>query len=240
MATANDMITRGMKALGTLGRNEVPNAHDFIDGLYAYNQLLESWSNENLMSYATLQRSFSLVANTQSYTIGSGGVVNVTRPLDITQAFIRDSNNNDFPLSIIPRDQWNMIGDKSITSQIPQFLFYDSTYPLGVIYLFPVPSISYTLFYDSVLNQVTASTGTMSISMPPGYERTFVSNLALELMANGFPCLLNEKQLAALVNAASTGKANIKRTNIKEVVAGYDSALVQTSPGTYNIYRDSY
>ena len=69
MTTANDFITRGMKALGALGRTEVPTAADFTDGLYAYNQLLQSWSNENLMSYATLQRSFSLVANTQSYTI---------------------------------------------------------------------------------------------------------------------------------------------------------------------------
>lgn len=240
MATVNDTITRAMKALGTLGRTEVPSGQEYIDGLYVYNQLLESWSNENLMSYATLQRSHTLSANTQSYTIGSGGTISTTRPLDITQAFVRDSNNNDFQLTIIPRDQWNTIGDKTVTSQIPEYLFYDSTYPLGVIYLFPIPTETYTLFYDSVLNQVTASTGTTSISMPPGYERTFISNLALELMANGWPCLLNEIQLAALTKAASDGMANIKRTNIKEIVSGFDSAIVGNPTGTYNIYRDGY
>ena len=238
MATANDAITRALKALGTLGRTEVPNAQDFTDGLYAYNQLLESWSTENLMSYATLQRSFSLVANTQSYTIGSGGVINVTRPIDITQAFVRDSNGQDHGLTIVSREIWNNIGLKTNTSEYPHTMFYDSTYPLGVIYVFPVPTSALTVFYDSVLNQVTASTGTVSISMPPGYERTFVSNLALELMANGFPCLLNEVQLAALIKTASEGKANIKRANIKETISALDRALTALG-GSYNPYTDN-
>ncbi len=238
MATANDFITRGLKALGTLGRTEVPTAGQFTDGLYCFNQLRESWSTNKLMSYATLERSFSLSANTQSYTIGSGGVINVTRPTDITQAYIRDSNNNDYQLGIISREVWNTITSKSQTSQFPTTLFYDSTYPLGVIYLWPIPTVAYTLFYDSTLNQVTASTGTVSISMPPGYERCFVSNLALELMANGFPCLLNDIQLAALTKAASEGIANIKRMNLKEVIADVDPAIVSGSD-SYNIYTDN-
>lgn len=238
MASVNDAITRAMKALGTLGRQEVPSAQEFTDGLYCYNQLLESWSTQKLMSYATLQRSFTLTANDQSYTIGSGGDINVTRPIDITQAFVRDGNNQDHPLTIVSREIWNNIGLKTTTSEYPHTLFYDSTYPLATIYVFPVPTEARTVFYDSVLNQVTASTGSMSISMPPGYERTFISNLALELMANGFPCLLDAKQLAALVNAAADGIANIKRANIKEVVAVYDGAIVAQASGTYNPYTD--
>jgi hypothetical protein len=238
VATVNDTITRSLKALGHLGRTEVPTGQEFIDALYAHNQLLESWSTEGLMSYATLERSFSLVANTQSYTIGSGGVINVTRPIDITQAYVRDGNGQDHPLDIISRELWNNIGLKTTTQEYPSTLFYDPTFPLGVIYVWPVPTAGRTVFYDSVLNQVTASTGTMSISMPPGYERTFVSNLALELMANGFPCLLNPMQLAALSKTASDGMANIKRVNNKEAIAVYDAALVSSPMGTYNVYTD--
>ena len=227
-----------MKALGHLGRTEVPTGQEGIDGLYAYNQLLESWSTEKLMSYATLQRSFSLVANTQSYTIGSGGVINVARPIDITQAYVRDASGQDSQLTIVSREVWNTIGLKTTTSDIPHTLFYDSTYPLGVIYIYPVPTTARTVFYDSTLNQVTASTGTQSISMPPGYERCFISNLALELMANGFPCLLNEVQLAALTKSASDGIANIKRANIKEVRAACDDAIVSQPTATYNPYTN--
>lgn len=238
MATSNDVITRAMKALGTLGRTEVPSAAEATDGLAAFNALLESWSNENLMSYVTLQRSFPLVANTQSYTIGTGGVINTTRPLNITQAFIRDSNNMDYGMRIVPRDVWNDIGAKTVTSQIPDTLFYSSGFPLGTINVFPIPLIAYTCFYDSTTNQVTFSDLTTAVSMPVGYERVFVFNLALELMAAGYPCLLDEKQLGALMKAASDGMANIKRTNIKEVLAEYDEAIVSRSYATYNIYRD--
>jgi hypothetical protein len=238
LTTVNDTITRAMKALGTLGRTEVPSAQEFTDGLYAYNQLLASWTNEQLMTYATLERSFPLQVGVQSYTIGTGGVINADRPTDITQAFVRDSSNNDFPMRIVPRSIWDTIGAKGVTSQIPDTLFYDSTFPLGVVYVFPVPLLSYTVYYDTPLNQSTASTGTQTISMPPGYERAFVSNLAIELMANGYPCLLNEMQLGALSKAASDGLANIKRTNIKEVIADYDESLVSRSYASYNIFRD--
>lgn len=239
MPTANQMLSRAARALGTLGRTETLGGQDANDGLDTFNALLDSWSNERLMSYVTLQRSHTLVANTGSYTIGSGGVINVTRPLDITQAFIRDSQSQDFGLSIYNRERWNKIGDKTITSQIPQVLFYDSAFTLGTIYLFPIPTVAYTLFYDATTNQVTFSTLTQSLSMPVGYERAFVQNLALELMASGYPCLLNPVQLAALQKAASDGMANIKRTNIKEVLASYDEALVNHAQATYNPYRDS-
>ena len=229
-----------MKALGTLGRNETMDAGSATDGLDLFNALLDSWSNEKLMSYVTLQRNFTLTANTQSYTIGSGGVINVTRPLDITQAFVRDANNQDYGLNIVPRDIWNTIGDKTITSQIPTTLFSDSGFTLGTIWLFPVPTEALTVYYDAVTNQVTFSTLTQSLSMPPGYERCFIQNLALEMMANGFPCLLNDQQLSALVSSASEGKANIKRTNIKPILASYDDALVSRSYATFNIYRGDY
>lgn len=239
MPSANQMLTRAARALGTLGRTETLGGIEANDGLDTFNALIDSWSNEKLMSHVTLQRSFTLTANTQSYTIGSGGVINVARPLDITQAFVRDGNGQDYGLDIVTREIWNTIGDKSITSQIPTTLFYDSGFTLGTIYIFPVPTVALTVFYDSTTNQVTFSTLTQSLSMPPGYERCFVQNLALELMASGYPCLLNPIQLQALVDSAREGKANIKRTNIKEVLASVDEALVNHASATYNPYRDS-
>ena len=125
--TANNIITRAMQSLQALGQNEVPSASEANDGLIALNALLDSWTNENLMSYAVLEQSFVLTPNVNSYTIGSGGVINVARPLDITQAYIQDASNNNFIINILPRDKWNQIGDRStnITSQLPDTLFYD-------------------------------------------------------------------------------------------------------------------
>lgn len=240
MTTGIQIITRSMQALGILGRTEVPSAGEANDALTCFNAMLDSLSGgEDLMSYVVLERSFPLVANTASYTIGTGGVVNVARPTDISEAYLQDSLGNNFQVSVVTRDVWNQIGNRTVTSQIPDTLFYDPQFPLGVINVFPVPSAVYTLFFDSTQDQVDFSSLTQALSMPQGYERAYVLNLALELQAAGFPCLLDEKQYMRLVNNASEAKANVKRRNIKEVIADYDPALISSPSGTYNIYRDS-
>ena len=238
--TANNIITRAMQSLQALGQNEVPSASEANDGLIALNALLDSWTNENLMSYAVLEQSFVLTPNVNSYTIGSGGVINVARPLDITQAYIQDASNNNFIINILPRDKWNQIGDRStnITSQLPDTLFYDPQFPLGVINIFPTPLLAYTVFFDSVTQQTQFASLTQALSMPPGYERAMVSNLAMEMVLLGFQTTLDAKQLALLQKVASDSLGNIKRTNIKDNIADYDPAVVSRSYYTYNIYRD--
>lgn len=239
MTTASDIITRAARALGYLGRNEVLTASDANDGLNALNSLLDSWSSsESLMSYIEVERSFTLIAGTQTYTIGTGGMINTTRPTDIIRAFVRDANNLDYVMSVIPQDQWNSIGQKTITSQIPTTLFYYSDFPLGQINIFPIPLLPYTVFYDSTLDQVDFSLLTTTLSMPVGYERAYILNLAVELMGAGWPSMLNQTQLGALINNASEAKGNVKRSNIKEVVAKYDDAIVSKSYATYNVYSD--
>lgn len=233
--TAGDIITRAARALGYLGRTETLSAADAVDGLICFNTLLDSWSNEALMSYVQ-------VLSTQALTSGTGtyNLTGTSRPLVITQAFIRDTNNNDFQLAIINQEQYNDIGMKSNQSDIPTALFYLSSYSTGVLYLFPVPSAAYTLYYTWETNQVPFSLLTTTIAMPIGYERVFVLNLALEMMSAGFPCLLNDRDYLALRENASQAKANIKRTNTKEVVATYDAAISGHVGTPYNIYTDSY
>ena len=243
MTTVNDIITRSMKSLQALGGNEVPSAIEASDGLTAFNSLLDSWTTEKLFSYEVQERSFPLVVGKSSYTIGTSGTpyINATRPQDIVQAYVQDSSNNNFPMYILPMDRWNLIGDRStnITSQLPDTLFYDPQFPNGIINVYPTPLLTYTLFYDTVLNQSTFSSGTQTVSMPPGYERAYVSNLAMEMVLLGFQTTLDQKQLAGLMKVADESKGNIKRQNIKEVISEYDGSIISKSYATYNIFRDN-
>ncbi len=241
MTTASQIITRAAKTLRYLGRDEVLTAQDANDGLIAFNAMLDSWSNENLFSFVVLERNFPLQVMVPSYTIGSGGAINTTRPLDITQAYVQDAAGNNFLMDLKTRDWWNQIGNRSatITSQLPNALFYDPQYPLGVINIFPTPLIGYTVFYDSMQQQVDPSALTTSISMPEGYERAYVLNLAIDMQTAGFPCLLDEKDYMQLKENARESKAAVKRTNIKDVIANYDVAIVSKSYASYNIFRDS-
>ena len=239
MATVSQLITRAGQALGYLGRNETLSAADANDGMSALNSMLDSWAGENLASYANQEVSFSFIANQQSYTIGSGGYINTTRPDNILQAYITDTNNINYPMSILPQDRWNNIGNKQITSQIPTTIFYDSQYPLGTIYVFPIPLLTYTCTLNAMLQQSTFTSLPQSMIQPPGYERAYILNLAIEMMSAGFPCMLDEKGLATLYDNAASAKANIKRKNQKEVLAEYDPSIVSRGYASYNIYSDS-
>lgn len=240
MTTVADILTASARTLGYLGRTEVMSAADATDGLACFNRLLDSWSNEFLMSYVILQRSFALTIGTQTYTIGTGGTINSTRPSNIITAFVRDQNNIDYPMQVIPRQQWDDIISKTNNSQIPLYLFYDSQYPLGIINIFPVPLLAYTVFFNTSTDQVEYSNLTTSLSLPVGFERCFVLNLALDMQSAGFPCLLDDKAFARLLENASEGKANIKRGNQKEYIAEFDPYLTINGNPTYNIYSDSY
>lgn len=239
--SAQDIVTRAMKAIQALGSGEVPSAAEATDGLVAFNAMLDSWSNDGLASYVVQERSFPLTVGAASYTIGAGGTINTTRPQDITQSYIQDTGGNNYLMTILPRDKWNQIGNRSstITSQIPTALFYDPQFPLGVINIFPTPLIAYTCFFDGTQDQTTFTTLTQNLAMPPGYERAYVSNLAMEMVLLGFETTLDQKQLALLAKVASDSLASIKSNNITEQIADYDPALVSRAKSTYNIFRDS-
>lgn len=238
--TAQDIITRAARSLGFLGALEVLSAAFANAGLEILNTMLDSWAGEFLSAYAQQEITFIMAAGKSAYTIGTVGTpdINQVRPLGITDAFVTDSNNLDYPVMIVQQEIWNDIGDKNINSQIPTTIFLDSQFPLSVINIFPVPLLPYSMTIDTLLQQATFALLTTQLSMPPGYARAYVFNLAIEMMGAGYPCLLDEKQLTALAKNASESKANIKRENIKEVVAEYDGAIVSKSYATYNIYSD--
>ena len=59
--TAQTIITRAARSLGYLGRTSTLSAADANDALVIFNAMLDSWSNENLLSYVVLEQSFPLV-----------------------------------------------------------------------------------------------------------------------------------------------------------------------------------
>lgn len=239
--TAQSIITRAARALGYLGRTETLSAADANDGLECLNAMLDSWAGEELYSWAVNTQSFPLVQGKQSYTIGDAPAdIVATRPTNIDSAYLIDSNQLTYTVNVIPQDKWDAIGQKNITSQLPTTLFYDSQFPLGIINIFPVPLLVYTLYYQWITQQNFFTSLTTQLAAPPGYALAYIQNLALQLKSAGFPCLLNADDMGQLRENASIAKGNIKRTNIKEVIAEYDRAIVANSYATYNIYADGF
>ena len=222
MATPSTMILSALRKIGekthdgTLSSNEQTN---YLSGL---NAMMDSWSLERLMVYQLLQESKALTTSDGTYTIGSGGDFNTTRPTKIVDpCFIRDSDNLDYPLTLIDSKTYGGFVQKTTDNAIPEYLFYDGAFAssLGTIFLYPEPSASLTLYINSWQQLQSFALISTTVALPPGYQRAIEFNLAIEF-AGGFTNVSTE-----VAKIARDSKAAIKGFNAPAGVLRLDSGV---------------
>jgi hypothetical protein len=213
------IITAAMRKLGAIASNEVASAAELADGLTAFNDVLETLSTEGLSVWETAVETFNLAISQASYTIGSGGNFATTRPVAINNAYCTLSGV-DFEVQIDPYDVYQSISVKTTGGGPVTNMAYVNDYPLGIIYVYPVPSEAMTLSLDSQTVLTAASSVSTSVSYPPGYARMLQYQLMAEL-APEFGKELTATQLALMTST----KAAIKRANRGTPLMGFDSAL---------------
>jgi hypothetical protein len=176
MATAGSLINDALRDLGVLGQGQVASGNDAADALNTLNQLIAYWNTRRLFIFAVTETAHTLTG-AASYTIGTGGDINTTRPQKISAAAVRD-NGVDVPIEVTDdAGRWSRVAVKALTGGTPVLLYYEQTYPLGRIYLYPLGgSESLRLWLWSQLSSFT-TVGT-AVSLPPGYEPALRFTLA--------------------------------------------------------------
>ena len=208
MTTANELISRSLRLLGVLGQGRrTLTANEASDGLESLNAMLESFSLERLMVYQILEENFPLTAGTANYTIGPSGTFDTTRPVRIDSAFTRDSAGLDYPILIVDKADYDGISLKTVSTR-PQYLYYDTQYPLAYVRLLYVPDASYTLYINSWKQLQQFTDGTTALALPPGYQRMIVYNLAIEVAAE-----YGMELSPSVIAIATQSKSAIKRLN---------------------------
>ena len=239
ISTALDVVQAALRDLGVLAAGEVASAQDASDGLDAMNGLLDQWKAERLLIYTVTRTLFTIVSGTQTYTVGVGGTVNVARPVYVADVRLVDTTpnpDNETSLATLTDDGWAAIAQKANTGPYPSSFYYDPTYPLGTLSLWPTPTLSTLqgVLYapGAVAEYATLNT---SFALPPGYRRMVIKSLALEL-APTFGAQLNPM----LIEAARESKAVVKRSNGRLSDLAFESAaLIQGGGGSsYNIWTD--
>ncbi len=183
------------------------------------NAMMDSWSIERLMCYQLLEENFPLVSGTASYTIGSGGTFNTTRPTKINNAWVRDTSSYDQTLNIITKEQYDRLVAKSATGSYPDSLSYDPAYPLGTIYCYPKPGSGLTLYIESWKQLQQFGSTSTAIALPPGYQLAIESNFGV------FACAGFRDPPAAVVKIAHDSKAAIKSLNIVDTIMRLDKGI---------------
>jgi hypothetical protein len=234
--TPNDLITLAFKDSGVFGIGQTPNAEDTNDAFNRVNMMLAQWQRKRWLIWHLVDTSLVSTGAT-SYSVGTGGDFNIPRPDKIESAFFRQINITplapDYPLEIIQaREDYNRITLKGLTA-FPQYVFYDSGYPTGTLYPWPLPQANiYELHITTkaVLSQFTSLSQT--IDLPPEYFAAIFYNLCARLRpAYG---LAPDPTIVALardaLNVIRMANAQIPRLQMPD-------GLV--TRGVYDIYSDS-
>jgi len=227
MTTATTLIGDAMKSLGVLAAGQSPSSSDLSDCLRRLNNMLASWSNSTLLVPFRTSISKTLTG-ASSYTIGSGGDIDTTRPTAISSAYTR-LNGIDYPVRVSrDRAEYDRICQKALIDW-PGFLYYEPTVPLGTLYVWPVGDATYTL-YLTVQGQLTAfPDATTDVDLAPGYDLMIHSNLALQIAP-----MYETQASSELTKTARDSMTQIKRINRQSPVMEYDQAI-PGAVGGYNI-----
>lgn len=227
MATALDLITRAMRLIKVYGTGETVSPAEATDGLTALNAMLEDWANERLMIYVATKDAIALTPALASYTIGPSGTTISARPVSIDPGTYLDINGVSYPLQIATLDQYNSIVVKTLNSSIPEYIFYNPTFPNATVTLYPVPAVTATLNLWTWKPLSTFANLTDVISLPPGYINAIVYNLA-EYLGPEFGSEIH----ISVHTKASTLKKKLKRTNFVPMFLDFPIDV----PRGFNIY----
>ncbi|WP_433705800.1 hypothetical protein [Paraburkholderia sacchari] len=237
-STPSDIITLALKTANVVGVGQTPEAEDMNDAFNLLNMLLAQLQRRRYFIYQLITTGYQ-ATGALSYTVGPGGNFNIPRPGKIESAFFRQNQNTplpvDYPLEIIrAREDYNRISIKNLNA-FPRYAFYDAAYPVGNLFIWPLPNAQYQIFITTMLQLQQFATISDTLALPPEYSAALMWNLVLELYPfYGLP-----------ENPITRGKAEaslriIEESNAQIPQLQMPTALRGQNTGTYNIYGDQY
>lgn len=234
MSTVRDLITRSLRLIHVLDPGETPTADEANDSLEAANDMLDSMSIPGLYIYTAREDIVSWTANQASRTIGSSGNFNITRPTRIEDGTFCRISDVDYPIKVLRnRSQYNDIQDKTTAGTIPEYIYYEPSHPLGILYLHPVPSATLAVHLQSPEQLDQFTTLETTFAYPPGYREFFVSQLCLRLAAEFGVAVPPE-----VTAMASRSAIAVRRLNTRIPQAVLEVSAIGLG-GDYSVYSDS-
>lgn len=191
LATANDIIQLVLKSSGVIGEGQTASATDSNDALNHLNMMIAQWNNKRWLIYNLIELQCTATGN-MTYTIGPGQQFDTginQRPDQIEYGFARllplQVVNVDWQLQIIPsRENYSEIVTKNLGT-VPSSIYYDSDWPSGLLYVWPVPPVNQYQIHINIKNSLQSFPNlTTQFNMPPEYLAAIFWNLVCWLKPN--------------------------------------------------------
>lgn len=210
MATAGSIIERSLRLLGQLPAGKTPTSDEYADGLEALNAMVDAWNNESLLCFAYQAETLTLANADASYTIGTSGDLNTTRPVEIVNAYIVEANIS-YPVAIMNEAEYAGIADKTLAGDWPTHLLFRPTIASSqaTVIVWPVPNATRTMKLTTRVQVGSFASTATTVTLPPGWEKALAYNLAIDLAPE-----FETQPSAAVAKGAVESLAGIKRANI--------------------------
>lgn len=184
--TPNDLFSLTLRRAQILGEGQPASAQMISDCMDATNAMLVQWNRKKTLIWNEIDVSF-VSTGQLSYTVGPGQNFDTPRPDRLSAAYVRllpVSGNNpvdQWLTIIVAHEDYAKIPLKHMQSY-PLSIWYDSAWPTGLVYPYPVPPENQFEIHLVLKNQISQFTSTdQAINLPPEYIDAISWNLALRL-----------------------------------------------------------
>jgi len=172
----SEIIRDMLLVLSAIDSNEDPTAREEEDALRGLNNLLNMWSADGYMIYGYTREEFTMTANKNEYTLGTGGDFNTDRPASIDSMQIKYPGGSiDYDVEIVPQNQYDARRLKTTLGR-PYYCFVNPGYPLTKLLFTNTPDQAYTLrinFFDRITEFASRNS---DVSLPEEYRMALVYN----------------------------------------------------------------
>lgn len=239
MTTAADIIRLALKDCGAYGQGQIIPDEAMNDALTRLNMMIAQWARKRWLVYSLIDVTITSTGAV-SYSIGAGGDFNTPRPDRLEDGcFIRQLNTGiaqwvDYPVQLIQsREDYSRIKLKTMGT-FPAVVFYDSAFPLGNVYFWPVPQ---SAIYELHLLLKTPLSGfsnlATAMNLPPEYEAAIQYNLQTRLRA-----AFRMPPDPIIIGLAKDALETIRGANFQIGTLRMPRAVVGGQAG-YNVYSDT-
>lgn len=225
--TANAIIDAAYRKI----QNTAPSGDDNVNALESLNNMISLWGTASLVPYR-VRESFDLVAGTRDYTIGSGGDFDTIRPMRIVNITLRDSDNYNYPITLISGREWDGISYKENSGR-PTKAYYTTEYPLGIIRFNKKPSAADKVYVCSWKNFTEFADVETAVSLPGEYKDALIYNLAVRLAEDNTVELPKSVYRYAALSLVLLKKLLASNRKVPQAVFDFGG-------GNYNITTDSW
>ena len=238
--TVQNIIDDAFGLCNIIAPGEGATAAEYTQAIRTANVMIDRWASQRLLLRSSTGINLTLTANKSAYTIGPVGADFISpKPLTIQSAYYTDSGGTDYPVEVIPIEQYNNLTDKSQSSGPVLYLTYDpgsaqQTTNVGTIQTYYTPDQAYALHLEADLYLTEFVNLSDTVTFEPAYYEALIYNLGVRLFR--YYRDANIQVPTDMMMIAQNSINNLKTLNSQTVIAGMD---IPGKVSSYNIYSDA-